>query len=237
MNLMDRPEYGDEARPPLLKLVPADAVTILDVGCNRGAFGAAIKKVRHAEVWGIEPDVACAEVARGRLDQVINDVFRAENPIPNNYFDLITFNDSLEHMQDPAAALALCKAKLNQRGRIQCCVPNMRHVATLEHLLLERDWQYQETGVRDRTHLRFFTEKSIVGLFTDLGFSVISKQGINEDWWDDKKVLRRLFFRMFPEYTRDMRFQQIVVLAGIDDGGSAKSPPINVTAETRVSSG
>src|SRR3954454_15251280 len=101
MSLLSRPEYWDEERKPLLDLLPRDVVRILDVGCNRGAFGLAVKSSQNVEVWGVEPDAGCASVARERLDHVVNDVFQAGNPIPDNYFDLITFNDSLEHMADP----------------------------------------------------------------------------------------------------------------------------------------
>jgi SAM-dependent methyltransferase len=212
-HLTDRPEYGDEPRRPLLRLVPADARRILDIGCNRGAFGAAIKLRQEAEVWGIEPDASCASVARERLDHVINDTLNSTNPTPNRYFDLITFNDSLEHMADPVMALELCKEKLCPGGRVQCCVPNMRNVENLEHLLFERDWRYEDRGVRDRTHLRFFTEKSIVRLFEDLGYEIEKTCGINNNWWNADKRMRRLFFRLFPAYTRDMRSLQIVVTA------------------------
>jgi 2-polyprenyl-3-methyl-5-hydroxy-6-metoxy-1,4-benzoquinol methylase len=213
MTLLDRPEYGDEARAPLLPLVPPGTQRILDVGCNRGAFGLAIKNMRGAEVWGVEPDQACADVARARLDRVIVDVFRAENPIPDGYFDLVTFNDSLEHMADPTAALVLARAKLGAGGQLLCCVPNVRYVENLEHLLFEKDFRYEMSGIRDQTHLRFFTEKSIVRLVQDNGFEVASVTGINAEWWSSEHRLRRIVFRLLPEFTRDMKCKQIVVLA------------------------
>lgn len=209
----DRPEYEDIERKPLLKLVPSRAQRILDVGCNRGGFGKSIKASRNAEVWGVEPDQASARMASEFLDHVVNDFFHEQNPIPDNYFDLITFNDSLEHMPDPAQALDLCRKKLRAGGRVHCCVPNMRHIDNLEHLIFDKDWQYEEHGIRDRTHLRFFTEKSIVRLFHDIGFRVVETIGINEDWWKPEKPFRRLLFRLFPDFTRDMRCIQILVIA------------------------
>jgi SAM-dependent methyltransferase len=208
-----RPQYEDVERKPLLKLVPPDAQTILDIGCNRGGFGRAIKAVRDAEVWGVEPDPDSAAAAAQCLDRVIADVFRPENDIPDTYFDLITFNDSLEHMADPAQALKLCKRKLRPKGRIHGCVPNMRHIENLEHLIFDKDWRYEDHGIRDRTHLRFFTEKSIVRLFESTGYRVLETLGINEAWWEKEKVLRRLLFRLFPRFTRDMRHIQILVIA------------------------
>ncbi len=213
MSTFERPEYEDVERQPLLKLVPAEAERILDIGCNRGNFGHSLKKTRNVEVWGVEPDPQSASIAEKRLDQVVADIFHGGNPIPDNYFDLVTFNDSLEHMVDPAGALTLCRRKLKKGGRVHCCVPNMRHVANIEHLLFEKDWRYEDQGIRDRTHLRFFTEKSIVRLFEDMGFRIIETVGINENWWDPKKPLRRLLFRVFPNLTSDMKHIQIVVIA------------------------
>jgi 2-polyprenyl-3-methyl-5-hydroxy-6-metoxy-1,4-benzoquinol methylase len=209
----DRPEYEDAERKPLLKFVPSTAEKILDVGCHRGGFGMSIKAMRPAEIWGVEPDRDAAEVAIKRLDHVIIDYFCAENPIPDRYFDLITFNDSLEHMSEPVQALNLAKTKLKSDGRIHCCVPNMRQIDNLEHLIIDKDWCYEDQGIRDRTHLRFFTEKSIVRLFHETGFTVIQIIGINESWWNSEKLFRRIIFRLFPKYTYDMRYTQFLVIA------------------------
>ena len=233
MSLLSRPEYGDEARKPLLELLPRDVSRILDIGCNRGAFGFAVKSSQNVEVWGVEPDPGCASVARERLDRVINDVFQPSNPIPDDYFDLITFNDSLEHMADPTAALELAFRKLVSGGRVMCCVPNVRYVENLEHVLFEKDWRYEMSGIRDQTHLRFFTEKSVVRLIQETGFEVIKTTGINPEWWSTAHLLRRIVFRLFPDFTKDMRHKQIVVLARrpSDSGGTpirrgTVSPPL-----------
>jgi len=217
MPTFDRPEYPELSRQPLIDLVPSNVERVLDIGCNCGNFGQSLKMSRNIEVWGVEPDHVAASVAKERLNQVVVDIFHERNPIPDNYFDLVTFNDSLEHMEDPAGALELCKRKLRKGGRVHCCVPNIRHIDNLEHLLFDKDWRYEELGIRDRTHLRFFTEKSIIRLFQDMGFSVIETVGTNEVWWEKSKPFRRLFFRLFPEFTRDMRYIQIIVMAKLSD--------------------
>lgn len=211
--MFERPKYVDGDRKPLLEHVAESARRVLDVGCNRGGFGRALKAQRDAEVWGVEPDAESAAAAAQCLDHVVADLFDKRNPIPDAYFDLVTFNDSLEHMIDPAGALELAKTKLRAGGRVQCCVPNIRYIDNLEHLLLDKDWRYEEQGIRDRTHLRFFTEKSIVRLFEETGYRVIRTVGINESWWERDKLLRRLLFRLFPGLTHDMRHMQTLVIA------------------------
>ena len=208
-----RPDYSDGERPPLLKLIPNGITAVLDIGCNQGGFGAALKKMHGCEVWGVEPDEHSAAIARTKLNHVVEDFFHKRNPIPDNYFDLITFNDSIEHMPDPAAALQLARTKLKSGGRIHCCVPNMRHIECLEHLIFSQDWRYEEVGIRDKTHLRFFTAKSIRRLFIELNFNVIDVVYVNEEWWEPRRRVRNLLFRLFPRFFYDMRFKQVVVLA------------------------
>lgn len=217
----ERPEYQDYTRLDLLKLIPNDTERLLDIGCNLGTFGYSLKSERNVEVWGVEPDSDSASVAKERLDHVVVDIFHERNPLPDEYFDLVTFNDSLEHMEDPAGALELCKRKLRSGGRVHCCVPNMRQIDNLEHLLFDKDWRYEKEGIRDRTHLRFFTEKSITRLFEECGFEIIQTIGTNEKWWDQGKILRRIFFKLFPEFTRDMRYIQIVVMAKLPDSAQS----------------
>ena len=213
MEQEDRPRYGDNKRSPLLKLVPPSVKTILDVGCDKGAFGAALKESADREVWGLEPDANSAEIAKDRLDHVIVDKFHDDNPIPDNYFDLITFNDSLEHMIEPAEALRICKTKLNTNGKVQCCVPNVRYIGNLEHLIFDKDWRYEDKGIRDRTHLRFFTKSSIERLFKEQGYSVQKTIGINPRWTSHNRIRRRILFELFPKFTQDMRYFQFVVIA------------------------
>ena len=213
MDTFHRSIYEDIERGNLISLIPSNAQRLLDVGCNKGKFGDSIKKSRDIEIWGIEPEQESALIASERLDHVVTDFFHAGNPIPDNYFDVITFNDSLEHMADPASALELSKKKLRAGGRIHCCVPNIRHIDNLEHLLFEKDWRYEESGIRDRTHLRFFTQKSIVRLFESLGFNVIQTFFISEKWWDSEKKLRRLLYRFFPQFMNDTKYIQIIVIA------------------------
>lgn len=213
MGSIEHTDYRDQPRDELICHVPDGATKVLDVGCSRGGFGHALKLRRDVEVWGVEPNPEAAAVAAQRLDHVINDFFGPGNPLPEAYFDLITFNDSLEHMPDPVRILDYCRSRLRPGGQINCCVPNVRHIDNLEHLLLERDWHYDEQGIRDKTHLRFFTEKSVADLFRASGYTVKQLVGINEDWWRSGKWLRRLAFRLFPELTRDMRCIQVLVIA------------------------
>jgi 2-polyprenyl-3-methyl-5-hydroxy-6-metoxy-1,4-benzoquinol methylase len=171
--------YAESVRHEMLQFIPDSARSILDVGCSIGNFGALLKLERGAEVWGVEPDRAAAELASDRLDRVICSRFDSNLNTDGKKFDCIVFNDVLEHMVDPASALEVAPAYLNPDGIVVASIPNVRYFGNIWLLLVHKSWKYQDTGILDRTHLRFFTKKSIESLFDDAGFKIHRLVGIN----------------------------------------------------------
>ena len=86
-NLLDKPkDYFSLARPEMIKYIPENAKTILDVGCGEGLFGRGIKQKRNVEVWGVELNPIAAEKARDNIDKVINgDIFLSFDLLPDHY--------------------------------------------------------------------------------------------------------------------------------------------------------
>lgn len=104
--------YPHAARQDMCQFVPAGAVKVVDIGCNTGAFGESLKADRIVEVWGIEPNSNAAEKASHLLDKVINAPFDADVALPDAVFDVVVFNDVLEHLADPWEALRIAARKL-----------------------------------------------------------------------------------------------------------------------------
>jgi 2-polyprenyl-3-methyl-5-hydroxy-6-metoxy-1,4-benzoquinol methylase len=164
-------KYYTESREELLKFIPKNAKTLLDVGCSSGLFGKRLKEHREIEVWGVEPVENIANIATKNIDKVLCEFFDAKNNYPSAYFDVITFNDSLEHFPDPAPP--------TPNGVVVASIPNFRYFENIKHILLDMDFKYTEAGILDKTHLRFFTLKSIYRLFDQSGYSILSIEGIN----------------------------------------------------------
>lgn len=204
--------YYTNERPEMLSLVPADIARMLDVGCGEGAFAAAIQEQRRGlEVWGIEPVPGPAQVARGRMHRVVEGMFSPQADLPAGYFDLVSFNDSLEHMPDEVAALTLAHKLLRPGGYLMVSVPNVRYLDNLEHLLVDADWRYRDDGILDRTHLRFFTQTSIRRVVGECGFDVLQCKGINSRYWKGPKLT--LLKLVFGRHMEDTRWQQFAVVA------------------------
>ena len=212
-SMNDSTGYHHNSRAEMLEFIPASCQRLLDVGCHAGDFGAYVKERRHAEVWGLDSNLQALELAKVKLDHAIGHRFDETADVPDHYFDVITFNDVLEHFSDPAPALQLCKRKLRPGGVVVCSIPNIRHIDNLEHLLFEMDWRYEESGIRDQTHLRFFTKKSIVRTMEINGFDIVTIIGINPRFWSQGKYWRRAMFRLMPGWTDDMKYIQFAVVA------------------------
>lgn len=180
-NMSEKPEeYFVQTRPEMMKFIPKDSNTILDVGCGRGLFGNQLKHKFNAKVWGIEIDEKEGEQAKEKIDKVfIGDVVKLINEIPDKYFDCIVFNDVLEHLVDPYNLLLKIKTKLKVNGVIICSIPNVRYFFNLKNLMIKKQWKYEDAGILDKTHLRFFTEKSIKDMFKNLNYELIKLEGIN----------------------------------------------------------
>lgn len=204
-------QYFLSARKEMLQFIPKSCRRLLDVGCSAGGFGEMIKKELGAEVWGVDLSPTAAEIAKGKLDKVINAPFSADVELPDQYFDVITFNDCLEHFPDPYPPLELCKRKLTADGIVVCSLPNVRYIDNVFHFLIEKDWKYQDEGILDHTHLKFFTKKSMLRTFENAGYEVLSITGIKPHYWSGKKIfLLNLFFRKWID---DMKFLNYVVVA------------------------
>jgi 2-polyprenyl-3-methyl-5-hydroxy-6-metoxy-1,4-benzoquinol methylase len=172
--------YYGHTRDEILAIVPDGVKRALDVGCAEGAFGRHLGEQTGAEVWGIEPCEEPARVAAGVLERVIElPVEEAIDELPDGSFDLIVFNDSLEHFAWPEPCFERLKSKLAPGGHFLLSIPNMRFYKVLLGLVLKGEWEYTDEGVLDRTHLRFFTRKSMARMFERLDCEVLEVIPVN----------------------------------------------------------
>jgi 2-polyprenyl-3-methyl-5-hydroxy-6-metoxy-1,4-benzoquinol methylase len=166
----------------MLKYVPGNVERTLDLGCGAGNFSALIKSEFNAECWGVEMDRQAAQAAGTKLDKIITaDVTQCLSDIPDDYFDCVICNDILEHLVDPFGLLIHLKQKLTAEGVVVASFPNIRYCRILFDLVMRGNWDYKEHGILDKTHLRFFTYRSIVKMFPSLGYELLTIEGIEPD--------------------------------------------------------
>lgn len=174
-------KYYEQTRDEMLDFLPKVGMRkILDVGCGQGVFASTVKKRFGAEVWGIEPVKEQALKAKALLDRVLIGGFDdVRHELPARTFDCIIFNDVLEHIIDPENVLIKVKDYMSHEGVLVCSIPNVRYFPNLYELLVKKDWRYRDSGILDRTHLRFFTRKSMQRMFSACGYEHQTVSGIN----------------------------------------------------------
>ena len=183
----------------LADLVPVGA-RVLDVGCGTGSVSRIIAGTRNAKIIGIEPNSRRAAAARARGLEVYEERFTPAVLQLLEPFDVILFADVLEHVADPGSFLQFARRGLLPGGRVVASVPNVAHWSVRLDLLRGR-FDYQPVGIRDATHLRWFTADTVRSLFETNGLRVISLQHtagvMSQDYY-------RRPWRWIPRVVRDV---------------------------------
>jgi 2-polyprenyl-3-methyl-5-hydroxy-6-metoxy-1,4-benzoquinol methylase len=143
---------------------------LLDVGAAHGYLAAALR-TQGFRVTGIEADSVLGEEAAKHCDEFLP--LDLDGPLPNftEPFDLLVFGDVLEHLRDPGTVLREFVDSLKDDGAVIISLPNIANIYVRLQLLFGR-FDYQDRGILDRTHMRFFTRKTFRQFMDDAGLRV-----------------------------------------------------------------
>jgi 2-polyprenyl-3-methyl-5-hydroxy-6-metoxy-1,4-benzoquinol methylase len=195
------PEYFQGQRSDVAELVPQGCARVLDVGCGYGGLGRILRARGVAQVFGVEinPDAA------SRLDGVyadywIGDVEQVNLPADIEAFDCIVFADVLEHLRDPWGTLTRYLQRLKPGGYVVASIPNVRNIALLYNLVVRGRWCYEESGLLDRTHLRFFTRREILDLFSQAGLEIDLIRENREHLSWKRRILSAPLIALIPDF-------------------------------------
>jgi 2-polyprenyl-3-methyl-5-hydroxy-6-metoxy-1,4-benzoquinol methylase len=143
---------------------------VLDVGAADGVLSRHLT-ARGWKVTALEADPAAAAAAQPHCERVIVADLAAGVPALDSPFDAIVCGDVLEHLAHPAPALRSLGRALAPGGVVVMSVPNVAHLWMRLSLLAGR-FEYAERGILDRTHLRFYTERSLRALLAEADLTV-----------------------------------------------------------------
>ncbi len=170
-------------------LLSGRARKILDVGAATGYVARALRE-RGCSVTGLEIDPEAAKVAARFCDRmVVGDVeeLDLEETFGAERFDVVIFGDVLEHLVDPEAGLLRTASVLASNGYVVASIPNVTH-GSVRLSLMAGEFRYTDTGLLDRTHLRFFDRQGVEELFEDTGFAVREWRRVQMDIFQPPEV-------------------------------------------------
>jgi len=171
----------------LLGLVPPGS-DVLDVGIGGGALGQHLSSVCGCRVDGAT--ISPAEAARAaafyrRIEIADLNVTALDTLFAGQRYAAIICADVLEHLPRPTAVLDACRKLLADDGRLLLSIPNVAYGGLIAELLAG-EFRYRTEGLLDRTHVRFFTRRSLLRLLRDQGWQVEAVRPVYLDLRDSE---------------------------------------------------
>ena len=170
-------EPSRQERPELTRRLAPGPLRILDAGCAAGG-GIAAARVQNPGwiVTGVEKNPRLAALARHVCDRVEEGDLREVLPrlaAAGERFDALVFADVLEHLEDPAAALAQALSLASRGASLLVSVPNVGHLSVVRDLLSGR-FDPVPAGLMDAGHLRWFTREFLARTIEEAGWTAVT---------------------------------------------------------------
>jgi 2-polyprenyl-3-methyl-5-hydroxy-6-metoxy-1,4-benzoquinol methylase len=164
--------YRGESSAAVLRRVPATAMRILDVGCGSGG-NACILTAAGRSIDGITRSAQEVETARLSYSNVYaHDLESGLPPMPaNQLYDAAICSHVLEHIVEPRMLLTAIRAHLAPSGVLIVALPNLMFWKSRIRLIFG-DFEYTESGLMDRTHVRWYSFVSARRLLERHGYTV-----------------------------------------------------------------
>ena len=192
--------YSFLPRTDLLEMVDLQkpSLAVLEVGCACGATLLAIRnKNPEARLYGIEFNEKAAAFARHFAVVEALDVETLDRPAWHEKFDYIILGDVIEHLREPQRAMKNLALLLKPSGCVLVSTPNVMHFSVFRMMLAGR-WKYEEAGILDRTHLRFFTRTELLALLEAAGLEPQEVFESREETEHDQAFIAQLAALLAP---------------------------------------
>ena len=183
---------------------------VLDVGAASGTLGRLCSGM-DLIMDGVEPDPEWAGLALPYYREVwVSSLSDAPDEFLREH-DVVVLADVLEHLVDPQRALQRLVGLQSEESIFIVSVPNVANVWMRFNLLLGK-FNYQERGILDRTHLRFFTHRTFLELLSTAKLRVVKiavtpiPLGLVNNFFETRAVGRLLYVylnaltRLFPTF-------------------------------------
>jgi 2-polyprenyl-3-methyl-5-hydroxy-6-metoxy-1,4-benzoquinol methylase len=200
-------DYYSNIRLDLINLIDKKSqnLKVLEIGAAYGETLFYLKQNKIAtEVVGVDlfEDKTNKQNYKPLDNFIFGNIEEIELPQYENYFDLILLPDVLEHLFEPKMVLEKIKKYLRTNGRVIISMPNIRHYSALIKIFIKGDFHYEESGIFDYTHLRFYCRKNIQELLESSGYKVEIQESSIKNYKGKSlaKISNILTFGLFEEF-------------------------------------
>lgn len=194
-------KYFKNVRKELLDLIPNENKNgnLLEIGVGEGNTLLYAKENNYAQnIYGVELfKMENSNQTSSQFEEfLIANIEETELPFEDSKFDAILLGDVLEHLINPYTTLNNLKKYLKPNGVVIASIPNIREWKTMKTIFFKGDFKYTDSGILDKTHLRFFTKKNIIELFENNNYKIENIVGSNKG--SAMRYLKRLrLFKFF----------------------------------------
>lgn len=198
-------DYYTNIRKDLVSMIEHKKdLKVLEVGAGFGETLFYLKQQGIAsEAIGLDifEDVAKKDQYKNIDGFIFGNIEELELPQFNERFDVILLADVLEHLIEPGLVLEKLKEYLKPNGEILVSMPNIRHYSAFVKIFIKGNFDYQESGIFDYTHRRFFCKKNIRELL-ESNFKVRNESSSLEFYKgrSGAKFFNKLTFGLFEEF-------------------------------------
>jgi len=177
---------------------------ILELGCSAGDISTRLRALGHY-VTGVDKEES--QHIHERVSSFVRaDLNQGIPPEVGTGFDIVLAPDVLGQVNEPAELLSEMRSVLRSGGSAVICVPNVAHWYPRFRILLGL-FGYDRRGILDRSHIRFFTRRTIRRMAEQAGYDVrqieavgipLAALGVSKSRWKGLRVMDQILLAVWP---------------------------------------